>query len=244
MCTPAKLPGRIDIKSIITWEESQLKKLDVQIKYGMEVTPDNDIIEFVLSEEKPDAVIIATGSSPIRNGFQPYTFEEIVGWDQPNVCTEVDVLEHKIQIGKKIVIGDSLGFIEAPGLAEYLARQGKEVEIVTPHPSVGLELRIYNHWQHLMPRLFSPGVVLTPMKWIRRIRGDSVHLYNVYDSGKEIIRNAVDNIVLITGKKQNDSLLLGFKRKISQTYLVGDANFAGARIGNAIFEGHMIARQL
>ncbi len=81
-----------------------------------------------LNEEKPDVVLVATGSTPIRNGFQPYTFNEIEGWDRSNVCTDEDVWEGRVTLGQKILIADTLSFIEAPALAEHLGNQGKDVE--------------------------------------------------------------------------------------------------------------------
>ena len=87
----AKLPGRENIRAIITWLLAQTKKLHVEIKYGLEVTGEEEVLRYVLDEEKPDVVIVATGSNPIRTGFQPYTFNEIEGWNQKNVFTDFDV---------------------------------------------------------------------------------------------------------------------------------------------------------
>ena len=92
-------------------------------------------------KKKLDAVVIATGSNPIRSGFQPYTMNEIRGWDQPIVCTDQDVIERKTVLGHRVIVADTLSFIEAPGVAEYIAKQGREVEVVTPLENIALELR-------------------------------------------------------------------------------------------------------
>lgn len=58
--------------------------------------------------------MIVTGSAPVRNGFQPFSFHEIDGWDEPSVSTPDDILEQKVKLVRKVVIADSLSFIEAP----------------------------------------------------------------------------------------------------------------------------------
>ncbi len=236
-----KLPGRSNLKAIVSWLTDQVKALGVDIRYGLEVTDDQEVVDYILNEEKPDVVVIATGSSPIKNGFQPYTFNEIEGWNQPNVCTDEDIWEGRVQPGQKILIADTLSFIEAPGLAEHLAKQGMSVEVVTPFENIALELNLMNHWEHLLPRLLTSGVKITPFTWIKKIEKNSVVLYNFYEKQNEMVRD-VDNIVLITGRMQNDTLYQAFKKKIGEVYLAGDANVAGARIGFAMHDGQRIGR--
>ncbi|MDA4130679.1 MAG: hypothetical protein OK457_07900, partial [Thaumarchaeota archaeon] len=79
--------------------------------------------------------------------------------------------------------------------------------------------------------------------WIKKISGRKAVLYNIFS--EKIQREIeVDNVILITGRAQNDSLYLPFRSKLPQTYLVGDANLAGAKLGNAIYEAQKIARSL
>ncbi len=244
------LPGRENIKAIVVWLTNQVARLDVQVRYGMEITPDPDLVQYVISEEKPDAVVIATGSAPIRTGFQPYNFQEIEGWNSPGVITDVDVLEGgrtttAQKIGKNVIIADSLGFIEAPGIAELLARRpGSRVEVVTFFDYLGLELKLYNHWEHLLPRLFRAGVKVSPFTWIKKIEDRSVLLYNVYLESDQRQVEDIDNVILITGKVQNDSLYSLFEGKVKEIYRVGDANVGGARLGNAMYDGQRVGRLL
>jgi 2,4-dienoyl-CoA reductase-like NADH-dependent reductase (Old Yellow Enzyme family)/thioredoxin reductase len=240
----SKLPGRSDIRAIIGWQTAQLKKLGVETRYGLEVTPDPSLIDFVLEEEKPDAVVIATGSIPIRDGMQPYSFSRVEGWNERIVCTEVDVLEERVELGKKVIVGDTLSFIEAPGMAELLAKEGRDVEVVTWHANIGMELKTTNHWAHLLPRLFAAGVRVTPFTWIKRIAGHTVTLYNVYDERSERAVEDVDNVILITGKLQNDSLHSAFSGRVGELYLVGDANIGGARIGFAMYDAQTTGRKI
>jgi thioredoxin reductase len=240
----AKLPGRSDIRAIVSWQSAQLKKLGVEIRYGLEVSSNPSLIKFVLEEEGPDAVVIATGSVPIRDGMQPYNFSRVEGWDEPIACTEVDVLEERVEVGRKVIIADTLSFIEAPGIAELLAKQGKDVEVVTWHANIGMELKTTNHWAHLLPRLYDAGVRVTPFSWIRRIAGHKVTVYNVYNEQSERTVEDVDNVILTTGKIQNDSLYSAFSGRVRELYLVGDANIGGARIGFAMYDAQNTGRKI
>ncbi len=156
----------------------------------------------------------------------------------------MDVLEQKMELGQNILIADSIGFIEAPGLAEFLAKQGKIVQVLSYHPNLASELKLINHYEHLFRRLYAAKVTITNNTWIRKIEDRSVLLYNVYYPQDERWLRDVDNIVLITGKEQNDSLYYEFKDKVKDVYLVGDADLGGARLMNAFYEAQTIARAL
>jgi len=240
----AKLPGRENIRAIVQWLSGQVKKeQSIEIKYGLEITSEPDVIDYVLKEEKPDAVVIATGSDAIRTGFQPYTMNPIRGWDESIVCTDQEVLEGRVTMGQRAIIADSLGFIEAPGLAEYLGKRGCDVEVVTPLENIGLELDLYNQLEHVMPRVFSAGVKVSPYTWVRKIEGRQVTLYNIFEAAVDRVEE-VDNLVLITGRMQNDSLYSAFHGKVKEVHLIGDARIGGARIGNAMYDAQKAAREI
>jgi 2,4-dienoyl-CoA reductase-like NADH-dependent reductase (Old Yellow Enzyme family) len=239
----SKLPGRSDIKGLVQWQMGQLKKLGVEIKFGYEVTADREVVQFVLESERPDVVVVATGSRGLRTGYNPYTFGEVAGWQEPIVCTDVEVLQGTVVPGKKVIIADTLSFIEAPGLAEYLGTDSRDVEIVTYHANVGMELKSTNHWPHVLPRIFSLGVRVSPFTWIKGISGSTVTVYNVYEPSIQRVIEDVDNVIMLTGKIQNDSLFAAFKGKVP-VHLVGDARVAGARIGPAMYDAQRLGRSI
>ena len=39
----------------------------------------------VEEEEKPDVIILATGSTPIKSGIQMISFQEVPGWKEADV---------------------------------------------------------------------------------------------------------------------------------------------------------------
>jgi 2,4-dienoyl-CoA reductase-like NADH-dependent reductase (Old Yellow Enzyme family)/thioredoxin reductase len=241
--TAARLPGRENVRAIVQWLLSEVKKAGVEIKYGLEVTADPEVTRFVLDEENPDVVIIATGSLPIRTGFQPYTMNEVKGWDQPIVCTDQDILEGRVKPGNRAIIADTLSFIEAPGLAEYMAKRGAEVEVVTPLENIALELDLYNHLEHVLPRVFAAHVKVSPYTWVKKVEERKVTLYNIYYEN-EPRTEEVDNLVLITGRMQNDELYRVFLGKAKEVHAIGDARIGGARIGNAMYDANELGRRI
>ena len=239
----AKLPGRENIRAIVQWIAGEVRKKNVEIRYGLEVSADREVVQFVLDEEKPDALVLATGSVPIRTGFQPYTMNEIKGaGSSPIVFSEQDILEGRVTPGKRAIVADTLSFIEAPGIAEYLAKRGTEVQVVTPLENIGLELDLYNHLEHVMPRLFAAHVKILPYTWVKSVEGQSVVLYNIYNENEPWIEE-VDNLVLITGRIQNDGLLDAFRGRVD-VHVIGDARIGGARIGNAMYDAGKLAREI
>ena len=72
------LPGRADVSAILPWYRTQLKKNGVRIETRKGIGSPEEA-RFIVEEERPDVVLIATGSAPIRTGIQMITFREITG---------------------------------------------------------------------------------------------------------------------------------------------------------------------
>ena len=137
------LPGRADIGSIVTWYSNQLRNNEVRIEFHKEVPVDPAVVQFVVDEEQPDCVIIATGSVPVDNGIQMITFAPVPGWDSPNVRTTDHLFISGEALHGKVIVADSTTYIEGPGISEWLVRKGADqVILVTPHPHISPELSL------------------------------------------------------------------------------------------------------
>ncbi|MRR38227.1 FAD-dependent oxidoreductase, partial [bacterium] len=86
--TAMKGAGRDEFGVIIRNEKDQVDKAGVKVKLGSEVTA-----EQVLAE-KPDVVIVATGSRPKEH--------PVGGADGPAVCNVWQVLDGQVQLGDKV----------------------------------------------------------------------------------------------------------------------------------------------
>ena len=109
-----------DLKKQITWYGLQLDKLGVEIIPGVEVTGT------MVEEERPDIVILATGSS--------VSIPDVPGTDRANVSTCIDVLLGKKEAGESpVVIGGGLIGCE---VALWMAEQGKRVTLAEMLPEL------------------------------------------------------------------------------------------------------------
>jgi len=230
-----QMPGRNELEDFARWRRIQAEKQGVKFVLGTEVTPQ------LVSEVNPDAVIVATGSSPIRDGFQGYTRSPIPGADQDNVTVVEDIMEGKVEVGDHVVIYDTEAHSKAPGIAEYLADRGKKVEILTRNFHTGLALppRIM---ALSVGRLANKGVKTSANTDLKSIEGNSVVAVYLFTREERTIEN-VDTVILITGNKSDSDLYFALKGKVRELYRVGDCE-APSRADQAIHQGYDIGRML
>ena len=221
----ANATDRGDFGAIVLWLETQVRKLGVDIRLGTEATAD------LVLDEKPDVVIMATGSEP--------EMPEIPGVETAAVALIDDVLTQKIDWGEKVLVLDQDGFHQGPAVAEYLIYQGRSVEVVTDLYSLGEDIDHFNK-PLIYKRLLSKGVVVTPNTEVKEIREETVVLKNVY-SDEERMVEGVSTFVYAGHRRAQDSLYKELKDKVGQLSLVGDAQ-APRRIHDAILSGHMAGR--
>jgi len=157
------------------------------------------------------------------------------------VVTPEQYLEGKAELGRRVIILDEEGFVTSVGLAEMLADEGKEVELMTRWHHVGVALVNTSQMHLAYPRLLAKRVVMTPNHYIKSIDGKKVTVFNIF-TNEEYIRE-VDGVIMITAKLPNSALYGEMKRAAREVYLVGDS--ASARgMGEAIYEGHELGRRL
>ena len=224
--TLTKVPAREEFGQAIRYLTTQVNKLGVNVKLGVEATA-----EMVLGE-KADAVVVATGAMPYRL--------PIPGVDQENVFTVSEVLDGA-PVGEKVIIFDTTGLQEAPTCAEFLADQGKQVEVITFFPMVAAMMG-YTHQPLVWPRLKNKGIVFTVYTMLKKISGRTVTVGDVYTEEERTIGD-VDTVVLATGYRVDDSLYRTLRGKVDDLYAVGDC-YAPRRVLDAIHEGYKHARKL
>jgi 2,4-dienoyl-CoA reductase-like NADH-dependent reductase (Old Yellow Enzyme family)/pyruvate/2-oxoglutarate dehydrogenase complex dihydrolipoamide dehydrogenase (E3) component len=227
------LPGRSDISAILPWYRAQLKKNGVRIETRKGITSSEEA-RYIVEEERPDAVIVASGSAPIRTGIQMITFREVPGWEGGNVRTIDQVLRGE-KLSGDVLVADSTKYILGPGVAEYLARGGARVTLVTPHPHLSPDLSFYNQLIHVFRRLSASGVQIFSLTWVKSIDGGGAVLYEI-PTGREW-RVGADAVVLNTGREHVGGPGSYFRGLVADTREVGDSNLAGGTIRDAIEGG-------
>ncbi len=204
---------------------------------------DSGVVQFVIGEEQPEVIIIATGSLPIDDGMQMITFQPVPGWICPTSELLMSVFISGESLSGKIVVADSTTYIEGPGISEFLVRKGAaKVTLVTPHPHISPELSLYNQLVHVVRRLSASGVEVVPFSWLRKIEEGKVLVYNIATGEEQ--RLEVDYVVLNTGRRQSTGLAEIFKKSVPEVFEIGDCNIAGGRIGGAIESGYALASKL
>ena len=218
-CVP---PYKEEVKRLIDYFTSQMKKLNVELKMESEITPR------LLSELSPDVVIIATGGRALLPSIKNVeTF----------AISAMDVLAKKVNTGRKVVIigGGDVG-CEA---AEYLARNGCEVTILEMMAEPRTE---YTWWAKklLYDRLADLNVNLLTSSKVIEIEKGSVS----YE--REGIKNridSVDTIVFSTGLEAERGIVSLIEKSKFEFFVIGDARNP-KNISSAIWEGFEVASKI
>lgn len=228
----AKVAGRQEIQGITRWLISQVNKLPIEWRMGVEATPD------LILEEHPDAVVIATGSVPKEKPFPG-------AYDFPQVVNTLQILKGEVAAGQKVLFIDLNGHHHGTGTAELLASQGKKVHVLTPSLFQGSALGPLQDLYLSRQRLAERGVTCSPDIAVLEINGTTVKGLNVY-SNEMFDIEGYDTVVLAAGNVADDRLYFELKERIDdnvELYRIGDC-VAPRLTDMAIVEGHRIGRRI
>lgn len=230
----AELPGRGNYAAALDWWRSELARLDVDVRLSTTATR-----EMILAE-KPDAVIVATGSRYSAGGRSITMDADLPGYDLPSVYRPDDILLGGKRPTGNVIIIDGEGYHAGTGIAELLAKAGAKVQFVTAGYSP-VSGRLTDSWEehHVVKRLKASGVTLRPTTWIREIKTGSATLYDIH-TGEEW-QEPADAVILITGRVPQDSLSRELEGEVPQVYVIGDA-LAARMLAAAPYEGQKFAR--
>lgn len=216
-------PKKQVLKEFIDYLANQLGKLSLKIVLGKSFDPAQ------FENERPDAVIIATGAKPF--------FPKIDGIQESDAISVEEALSDPIRLGKKILVigGGGIG----AEVADYLSENGKEVTLIEMREGIALDL--VGHLQHFLNlRLRGKGVqILTSTK---AIRFEKKALW-VEDSQGTKKLEGFNNIVMALGSIPNDELVGSIKDKVSEFHVIGDAS-KPREVMEAVLEGEEVALKI
>ncbi len=230
----ARCGWRRELSGIADWLASQVTRLGVVVRLNRLASADD-----VLAEA-PDVVVVATGGTPNVGHIE----------GAAHVASVWDVLGGHARPGDEVLLYDENGAHQGPSCAEFLARRGARVEVVTPDRALCTELAETNLGAH-MSELYRHGVRVTPDTRLIAVRpsgnGFVAVVSNTYTGLREERR--VDQVVGDHGTLPNDALYFALKprsRNLGEVDLGAlvaaapqwlDSNPAGAfrlfRIGDA-----------
>ena len=250
---------------LVRYLESEVRRLGVDVRTGVEVTPQ------LVIREKPDVVVVAVGARR--------EMPDIPGIDLPHVLSGDDVRTMVtgergeggsvpqrplvramlafggmfgilgrpvwmrelsrlwMPIGKRVVmIGGGLVAIE---LAEFLAQRGRKVTILEEDRVLGKGLMLVRRWRNIADCL-ALGVEMLAESRLLRIDTDSLIYSNAHGQERRI---AADQVIITSGAVANPSLAKALRTSGVELHEIGDC--AGVSyIDGAVHAGFEIGNRL
>jgi NADPH-dependent 2,4-dienoyl-CoA reductase/sulfur reductase-like enzyme len=215
-------PHKDNMKPFVEYLAGQMTKRSIDVRLGVEAT------DRLISEAKPDAVVLAAGVVT--------SVPRIKGIDGAAVLTAREVLNGGKVGDTVVIIGGGLVGCET---AEYLAKQRKKVTIVEMLDEVAgvmpLALR-----RMLLARLdYMKVTVLTSVKCQEFMKG-SLLITSKEGQEKTI---AFDTVVIAAGGRPNRTLMEGLKGAVPAVYCAGDC-VEPRGIAEAMADGHRIGLEI
>jgi len=234
-------PLLAEFKNIVDYLATQLRKLRVDARICREATSED------IDELKPDAVILATGSS--------LTLPAIAE-GKPGVMTHMEALRRKREIGKKVVVWGFLG----QELAVSLAEEGKDVvlmgsgsEDALVSGAGGYVLPNSSRRVYILKKLTDIDFVRATPEEARLENTEVVYQAEVQDIAEGAITVAIKNVgkrvipydtlIVSLGRKKNDSLFSELQGKVPEVHRIGDCQQNG-NINHAIETANKVARKI
>ncbi|HHW02532.1 MAG TPA: FAD-dependent oxidoreductase [Thermoanaerobacterales bacterium] len=218
---------KVDDRRLLEWYINEINELKVNVRLNTEVTPD------MVANEKPDEVVVATGSVPI--------ILDIPGINRDNVVTASDLLLGKKKAGNTVVVLG--GGLVGSETALWLAKQGKKVTIVEALSDIIRAGKYVPHMNRIM--------LIDLLKFHGVDIMTSAYLLEVTDGGAVVMRKdsgtrttiPTDTVVLATGYRPDNALYRSLSGKIANLYLIGDARDP-QNIMNAIWDAYEVAQNM
>ena len=185
ICLAANATWRKDMIGIADWLAAEIEHLGVEVRLNKYAEKED-----VLSEG-PDVIIIATGGVPMQSLVEGGGDLALSSWD---------VLGGHAKVGGRVLVFDETGDHAGLSVAEHIANNGANVEIVTPDRQVGRAIGGQNFPVYLRD-LYRLGVTFTTDHRVKKITQDGnqkrVTLHN--DFTREPVERVVDHIILEQG---------------------------------------------
>ena len=260
----ATLPRLAEWARVITYRETQLRKLkkQVEVQRGVGAMSADEVLRY-----GADRVVIATGYHWCRDG-RGANSGPIPGADDslPYVLTPTQAMQGKTVPGRRALVLDGDGHFMGIALAEMLANQGKEVTYVCDAADIAEYGNFTMEFANNKRLLFEKGVKIYTNHWLERIEPGKVRLSYLYRFGPDLtgprtgqvprrdnggeFELEVDAVVLATARYSEDRLWRELKARksewaandIEDIFRVGDCK-APVQLNQAMWDAHRLARE-
>jgi NADPH-dependent 2,4-dienoyl-CoA reductase/sulfur reductase-like enzyme len=213
------LPTRAEFGGIVNNLSREAERHGAVLRTRSEVTAD------MLAAERPDAVILATGSRP--------HLPPIEG-EAAQLLQYTDVIGGTARTGARVVIYDWHGDWIGAGLAEKLASEGAQVRLAVNAMCAAANVQTYIRFE-IVARLHRLGVDVLP--WMRLYGADGRTAYFVHTASREaVVLEDVDTLVLSTPNHPCDELVRTLTQMNIEHHLIGDC-LTPRTAEEAVYEG-------
>ena len=201
-------PGKGEISGAIRSFIVNCREAGVDIRTGTKATPE------LVASLKPDAIIIATGSVPLRL--------PIPGLDSCGCSTAEDVLTGKADTGKRVlVVGGGMVGCEC---VEFLTEREHIVDMVEMKPVIGEDI-VPEARKYIMANLEKHKVTQRVNARVKQFYADGVDFTDIV-TGEDAAMRGYDSVVLAMGYRSNNTLEEQLKDLAPQVIVIGEARQA------------------
>ena len=213
--------GKEDVEVFRKYLTVGLSRTGVQVK--LETPVDASLV----AQEKPDAVLVATGSVP--RGLN------ILGMAGDNVVFAAEAITGEVPVGETVlVVGGGMVGLET---AEHLAHEGKTVTLIA-------RSELASDFAPLNRPAMLDNVAMAGVVTYTHALPDEIT-----DEGARVTINGesrfipADTIVIAVGQEKDPGFVKSLEGLVEEIFVIGDAN-GNARFREAIEEGHRAARSI
>lgn len=211
------------LRELVEWYRHQMKIHNVDVHLNTEVTEDLPELE------KADAIIVATGASPL--------IPKIKGIENAIDIITAHINKDKLKGNKIIYCGGGLSACDS---ALETAMEGKKAAIIEMQDEVAINDHFINK-AALIPMLKQYGVEIYTGHNVLEITSDGIKAAT--KDGKDVFIEG-DTVVSAFGMKTNNSLAKKIGSKYhAKTRIIGDCQNVG-KVGNAVREGFYAGRHI
>lgn len=210
------IPFKKEMYQLAHTYELLARKAGAEIRLNTESTPET------VEAEKPDALIIAAGSTPL--------VPPIKGLDGDNVVIVNNYYKEKDKVGDHVVVfGGGLAGCEC---AIHLGQEGKKVEIVEMRPTLAPDANV-RHRPLLLAEIAKTATVHTGYKGVEVTQKG---ILCTDPSGKQVLVPG-DTVICALGQRSRTDVVEALRNSAPFVRVIGDAARVST-ITNAVYWGH------
>ncbi len=238
------LPGLASWKRVVDYRVGQIGKLP-----NVEIFRESPMTAAEVLGYGFDHVAVATGASWRADGVGRANPHPILIAADADVLTADDLMAGGRPAGDRVVIFDDDHYYMGGVLAELLATEGFEVEIVTPAPLVSAWTVNTMEQASIHRRLLSLGVRIATQQSVVEVGNAEVTLACTVTGDRTSL--VADTVVMVTARLPNDELASDLDDSSTEwqdaglrsVRTIGDA-WVPSTIASAVWWGHRYAREL